>query len=248
MILTVTANTTLDLTFANNLTSRPTVVFEGKDHIWPVTANQWDNIGLQRTFTYLPPMGNLVIEVIAIGNDRLDSSGTVGFYSYAGARTYAFTWTGTPPLVASGGDTAAALKMRLGAAQPAVDIFGKRCGPGPLAIAASGSGKIGTLIDTNLTSGPNAGAGIMWLGLTTSPPFPIDLTPLGYTGCRLQCSIDLTLGAVAFSSGTSTSIKFLLPNATVLANFQFALEGLALDSTAPGGTSVSDWARVLIGL
>lgn len=243
-----TTATTLSTNFAANLMTRPTVVFEGKNHVWPIEAiDTWDNIGLQKNFLYLPAQGNVVIEIIAIGNDRKDATGTTGFRTGARPRLYAFSWTGTPPATGTLG-TGSALRMRLGLAEAAVDNFGMGCGAGPLAMVGTGNGKIGTAFGMNMTGGPTTGAGLIWLGFNTSPPLPIDLTGAGLTGCSLYCPIDVPLAGVAFRSGTSTAIRFAIPNDRSLACGRFCVQGLAIDSAAPGGLSLSDYVRVLIGL
>lgn len=240
--------TQLDNTFANNLTTRPTVVFDGKCHYWPVLGNNWSNIGLQRDFLYIPAQGNVVIEVIAQGNDQKPATASNGFRSYAGERNYKFTWTGPVPAVAQGRDAAAALKMRIGVQSPAVDNFGQGCGSGPLAINGTGTGKIGTPVAIGLSGGPTTGVGLIWLGFSSSAPYPIDLGPAGFTGCKLFCSIDVS-GPTVFRSGNSVvPVTIPIPNDRSIVCGRLYSQGLAIESTAPGGITVSDMLRILIGL
>lgn len=243
-----TTATSLSSNFAANLTTRPTVVFEGKPRIWRIEANDaWDNIGLQKSFLYIPVQGNVVVEVIAMGNDRKDSTATTGFHTGSRQRAYAYNWTGTPPSTGTVGGTAA-LKMRLGLSAASIDNFGMGCGPGPLRINGSGSGKIGTAVAVGMTGGPSSGPGLIWLGLTNAAPYPIDLSAAGLTGCMLQCAIDVPLAAVVFQSGTSNRFQIPLPNDRRFVCAQFYSQGLAIDSSAPGGLSLSDCLRVLMGL
>jgi hypothetical protein len=65
--------------FNNNLAVRPTVVFDGSCRIWPTKPDAWSDIGLQRSFIYIPGQGDLVVEIIAIGNHLIGTGGT-GFH------------------------------------------------------------------------------------------------------------------------------------------------------------------------
>jgi hypothetical protein len=234
---------TTSMTFDSNWSGTPTVVLSAKNYVWNNTAIQWNKIGLQKPFIYLPPRGNVLIEILCMGSDH---TGSAGFYRSATTpRLYATNWTGTPP--ASGSTDLAGLKVELCVEVASLDVFGKSCAisSGTPAHSYSGSSKVGNNVILSLTGALPTRPQILLLGLSHLPA--IDLTGAGAPGCTLYVAPDVPLVAVSNASG-SASATLGIPNDTGLLGVKVWSQYVALDPAANKlGAGLTNFGRILIG-
>jgi hypothetical protein len=191
-------------------------------------------------------MGDLVVEIIAMGNHRKSGGTSNGFYTGPNPRLYAITWTGTPPATGTLG-TGSAQKMRIGSFTPAIGNFGLGCGAGPLGINATGTGQINSSLVLNLQNGATGPVpGFIWMGTTSSGLYPFDLAGAGYPGCKLYTNF-LVLFPVVVQGGVSNRIQLGIPADKSLICGQVFFQGLTIDPAAPS-VEFSDFVRVLFGI
>ncbi len=90
--------------------------------------------------------------------------------------------------------------------------------------------KVGGAFYTRVsTLSPNSGTALAWIGASNTSfmglPLPFDLSPLGFKGCKIYASIDLT--QVLPITGTMVKANWPIPNSPILAGVpvyaQFAL-------------------------
>lgn len=226
-------------TFALNQPS-PSVVLDIANHRWNVTANQWNDIGLQTPFVY-DGVSDLVMEIIAEGNINPSPQ---GFHRDVGTRVYATNWTGSPPL--TGTVATGALKWCISKCVASVGLFGEGCAG--LTHSYNGLPQLGgTTFDALLNGCAPNSAAFLIIGTTNGTPFPIDLSGLGFTGCNLYEDITITLPGAADGAGVAT-----FPMAGLLGNrflncLQLYTQGANLNAGAPGNLSASNYARLLFG-
>jgi hypothetical protein len=235
----VPANHVLQATFAANQPS-PVVVLDLTDHVWPLTANQWNEIGLQTAFAY-DGSSDLCIEIIAQGNHLV---GTSGFHRDVRPRAFATTWVGTPP--ATGSVDSAALKWRVSMTVADVSLYGEGCGG--LTHSYTGIPQLGaTQLDANISGcAPNSPAFLI-LGTNNGAPFPIDLSFLGMTGCRLYHDMAIVVPTGADGSGNATVRLGPVPNLRSWLGAKVYTQGANLNTSAPGSVTTSNYARLLFG-
>ncbi len=92
---------------------------------------------------------------------------------------------------------------------------------------------------------PNAPC-VALFGFTSAPPFPIDLTFLGFTGCNAYIDGVVAFGAIADGAGAAT-IGIAIPASAGLVGFLFYSQWAALDGLAAGGLTTSNYGRALVG-
>ncbi|MCA8956178.1 MAG: hypothetical protein KDC87_08890 [Planctomycetes bacterium] len=248
IVMAQTTLTTLSTTFSANLGSNVQTVLSAKDYDWNLEdADNWNRIGLDKPYLYIAAQGaNIVVQVTLAGASR---SGTgLGFHRDALVqRVYAFSYTGTPPAVASGTDMAA-LKMEVLATAADVSAFGRGClGSNNLTpqLTFTGTGKVGTALGINLANAlPNANA-FLSVNLSRNEP-ALDLSLIGAPGCLFYVTNLIALGVSADSSG-NFSLSTTLPASTPLclrAYFQY----LPIDAAAnAAGLTSSNYGRLLTG-
>jgi hypothetical protein len=79
-----------------------------------------------------------------------------------------------------------------------------------------------------------------------STPLPLDLKPLGASGCRLLVSADLVL--LMSKSGGTASFTATIPNASNLVGLTFFEQGYVLDAGANAlGLVVSNGGAIKLG-
>jgi len=232
----------LTSTFANNLVNNVQVVLDVKNYAWPVTGGAWTDIGLTNLYTYIPGQGDLVIEILAIGNDVLGGSSS-GFHRDTRPRAYATTWVGTPPT--SGSTGSAALIMRLTSGLASIGNYGIGCGAGPLAINATGSSQLGQTFTLQVTNGPANQPGAINIGFFL---VNIDLTPLQMPGCTMYNAISVPVPVALDATGSSVLVPVTVPQNPALICARTYAQGVAIEPNAnPLGVSASDYVRAVTG-
>jgi hypothetical protein len=142
-----------------------------------------------------------------------------------------------------------AFKMRVITGDATTATFGRGCvGSNALTptVSFTGTSQIGQTLNHNLGNAlPNAPC-LAVFGFSSAPPFPIDLTFLGFTGCRAYVDIVVTLGTIADGAGAAT-VGVAVPNDPGLVGVVLYSQWAALDGLAAGGLTTSNYGRALIG-
>jgi hypothetical protein len=235
------ASPTLSTTFDTNLAAGAVTTMDVPSFVWPVTANTWMEIDLQTPFFY-NGVDNLVVEFLVTAR----VTGAAMRRDATNQRVYLGGYTGQLTGT-DGGNTA--FKMRVITGDASLATFGRGCvGSNTLRPTASFSGtsQLGQTLNHDLTNAlPNAPC-IAAFGFTSAPPFPIDLSFLGFTGCRAYIDAVITLGAVADGAGAAT-VPIVIPAAPSLVGFLFYSQWIAIDGGAAGGLTTSNYGRALVG-
>jgi hypothetical protein len=239
----VPAGWALSDTFSQNLPN-PVTVLGTSDHWWPVTGEQWNEIGLTNTFAY-DVRYDLVVDIVAMGNDM--SAAPEGFHRVETGdqpRVYAYGWTGRVPATASGNDDAGTkIRLQFGCADGSV--YGKSCGR--MRAGVVGQPILGEEYGFSVSFARGRSAVFLNLGLDNGPPlYPWNLSALGYTDCYFWHDILTTVGATANTLG-SASIRYTVPNSSSLVGLRLYGQWLQPNSSLPGGWSFSNYARALHG-
>jgi hypothetical protein len=201
---------TLGTTFAANFTSPPVTVLDVRNFEWPNIADTWNKLPLQRPFLFIPPLGDLVVEITAVGVGM--SSGTAGMHQDTRQRVYGVGWTGVPAL--SGSSDLGGAKMQICVGTAGTAVFGSGC-PGTNhqapSLSYSGSSRIGQILNVDLASARATSPYFTLLGTTIGAPHPVPLDAIGMPGCRLYSSILVSFAGVTNASGAGTA-PFPIPN------------------------------------
>jgi hypothetical protein len=243
------SNAQLSGTFASSFTTPAVTVLDVRDYTWRLQKDTWTRIGLQNSFTWIPQLGNLVIEIVAVGTGSAGSSSTGGFHrSTTIQRFYLYGWSGTPP-TSGGRSSNAAVKVELVLDDPDASIFGVSCpgSNGNPTLSYAAPPKLGTTLDVQLSNGPNTGVAVLFVGFSISAPlFPIDLSLAGAPGCKVFVSPDLP-AAVPITGGTGSS-KLFLPPVPGYVGIKLWHQFVVLDPSANQmGLSFSEFGRALLG-
>ena len=242
--------TTLNRTFANNITNKAVTVLDAKNYTWHVTSAQWNRIGLQKPFIWIPALGHLVIEVESRGGGGA-GTGTAGGFKTSNLleRLYAFGWTTNPPATGQATTSMAALKVELVQTDARALPFGEGCvgSNGTPTMTFTGKPQVGKSFTVNLTNAVSGSAGVHILGINSSAPlFPVDFTTLGAPGCNLYISPDLAF-TVATATGT-LSIPLPVPNNPSLVGSRFWNQFFIIDKKANNfGWVASNHGLVFMG-
>ncbi len=230
----------MQTTFALNMPT-PALVLDVTNHAWNVTANQWNDIGLQNFFVY-DGVSDLVMEIIAEGNINPSPQ---GFHRDTMTRVYATTWTGTPPLTGTTG--LAALKWCVSKCVATVGLFGSGCAG--LSHSYVGVPQLGApTLDAKLTGAAPSSPAFLILGTMDTVPYPIDLSFLGFTGCNLYHDILVAFTGAADASGVATFPLGPVPQNPNMRCLKLFTQGGNLNPAAPGSLSISNYARLLFGI
>ena len=229
----------LTSSFVANMTS-PVEVLALQDYVWHQTGDQWNEIGLQTAFNY-DGVSDVVIEIISTGNISTHYSAT---HRDIEQRLYASGWSGTPPI--TGSLDSGALKMRAQFGCADASKFGRSCGG--LTVDAVGPPTLGTTFGMSYMGADPGSLVFQRLGFDNSVPvYPFNLTAFGLPECYLwHDSIGSAL-SVASASGAG---GFALPIAAdpVFIGTRVLGQCLDLNPSAPGGITVSEYIRIMIGL
>jgi hypothetical protein len=234
----VAAGYTLSNTFAANLPA-PVTVLDKANYSWHMTADRWTEVGLTSAFAY-NGTSDVVVEVLAVANNHTSPA---AYHRATEPRLHAFGWLfGSPP--ATGTVDAAAQKIRANFNCAEAGVFGTRCGPMrtvPFSTPVAGTGFFFDIL--NAVPGS---AAIMVLGLHTNAPYPVDLTPFGWTNCRLWQQDFVTIFHVIPPSGNSWHFLGIPPGT---ANDGTIIYGqwFNFDPAQPGGLSASEYIRMIVG-
>jgi hypothetical protein len=200
-------------TFATNFTSPGQVVLDVTNFEWPTTADTWTTIPLQTPFVFIPPLGDLLMEVVCTGAGAPGVS-PAGMRTGGRPRLYNFTWGGTTPPTTGTLGGSAAIKVRVCMSMAANARFGSGCvGTNNQAptLSYSGSSRIGQTLNVDLASARATTPYFTLLGTSIGAPYPVPLAAIGMPGCKLYPSILISFGGVTNASGIG-SAPFPVPN------------------------------------
>jgi len=243
----LTTATTLSATFATNIAIRPATLLDVKNFTWYLKKDQWTRIGLQAPYTWIPTLGNLVVDIECHGSGGLGTTSTSGFHrSTTIERKYAIGWTSTPPATGNSGTSLAATKIELVVSNGDASPFGLGCvgSNGTPALTYTGTPTINNTLVTNLSSAKANSAAVTIFGLTN---INIDLTNAGASGCVLNSTLDFATGVQTGNGSASVSVP--IPNNTAFVGAVYYNQFFVLDPSANNlGLVGSNFGRVLVGL
>ncbi|MFO1050937.1 MAG: hypothetical protein U1F36_01825 [Planctomycetota bacterium] len=239
------AASTLSHTFAQNLGNPgPAVtVLDTSNHHWQMTADTWNEIGLQRPFAY-DGSSNLVIEVLVFG-----TSGDPGAVQRASTneRVFLGSYTNQPTGTSTG---SMAFKMRLHCGDANLQLFGAGCSgsAGTPQFDVAGSGQLTTPLVLQCHGAPAQAPVIFTAGISNALPlYPRDLAGFGAPGCILWHDIVASTVVVADNSGDS-SFSMVVPSASNLVGAALYTSAIVWDPPANAlGATTTNYGRVLLG-
>ncbi|MFO1078846.1 MAG: hypothetical protein U1E73_14080 [Planctomycetota bacterium] len=237
------AGAPLDPTFANNLTPNAVTVLSVTNFDWNITADAWNEMGLQQIFVY----NGVDDVVIQITTTNAVTTGTTGFHRDVRQRLY---WFGTAgPAPATGTIGTAAQKIELSMLMGKLSTYGRGCAGtnGIPTVSLSGVPNPGTIVNTDMTGGLPNGFAFQIYGLSNGFPFPLDLGNFGMPGC-LQYT-DNIASLLVFLDGSGAAAKlFGIPNNGGLIGVKVFTQFACVDPTANAtGLTTSNYGRILIG-
>lgn len=211
------------------------------------TANEWLPLGMAFPFTYNPAFGSLNLEFLVRDAGVLPGgSGSVGLrtdpsipYVWAAGQSY----NGT--IVAGGG-----IKLRLCTdAHGTIEYGSGGCiGSNGLrpTLTYGGSTQIGNTLQIQLSDAPAANGSIAFLVYSTVPRIgPLDLTPLGMTGCDARVFGNVILTEII--NGGSHLVPLPLPIG-LPTGIRYWNQWFCLDLSANTfGLTASNFGEFLIG-
>ncbi|HEX5053403.1 MAG TPA: hypothetical protein VFZ65_16620 [Planctomycetota bacterium] len=229
----------LSTTFASNLTVNAVPVLSAANYTWNVTANTWNEVGLQIPFVF-----NGVDDVII---DITTTEGTAPSGMRRGTNQRIYATSASGPTGPTGTSSASATKFEISMLTARVSSYGDGC-PGsngtPL-LGFSGSAQVGNTVAFNLSNGVQNGLALLLAGTTNAFPFPFELTPLSAPGCYAYTDLAFTSIVLLDPAGAGT---VPLPIPPALVGFLFYTQYACLDLAAnPFGFTTSNYGRVLTG-
>lgn len=238
------AGAPLDPTFANNLTPNAVTVLSATDYTWNITANTWNEIGLQNYFVY-NGTDDLVIQIT---NTNGLTTGTTGFHRDARQRLYWFATTG--PAAPTGTLGTAAGIVEVGMLMARVSSYGKGCAgsAGTPTHNTAGTPQLTQTISFGLTSGVPSSFAVLVLGFYNgSPPFPMELSAFGMPNC-FQYTDTVSIQFAPLDGAGAGAVPFTIPNDGGLISVKFFSQFACIDPAANAtGITTSNYNRILIG-
>lgn len=235
----IPATQVLSTTFANNLTANAIPVLSATDYTWNVTANTWNEIGLQ---TFFPFNGT---DDIVIDITTTNGTAPSGMRRGTNQRIYATSATG--PLPSTGISSATATKFEVSMLMARTSSHGDGCpgSNGTPRLGFTGTAQAGNTLLINATNGVPNGLALLVAGTTNGLPFPFELSSLNMPGCYAYT--DLAFIDVALLDGAGAgSYPFVIPPSVI--GFLFYTQYACLDPAANlFGFTTTNYGRVLTG-
>jgi hypothetical protein len=139
--------------------------------------------------------------------------------------------------------------MRVITGDASTATFGRGCVGSNLltpTVSFTGTSQIGQNLFANVANLLVFTPCIAVFGFTSAPPFPIDLTFIGLTGCKAYTDLAVTLGALSDGAGAA-SIGIAIPADPALVGFLLYSQWVGLDGGVAGGLTTSNYGRALVG-
>jgi hypothetical protein len=212
-------------------------------YVWNVTADVWNDIGLQVPFPY-NGKDNLVVEVLVTGRGGVSSAthrDNTNQRVYLGSYTGQLTGT-------DGGNTA--FKMRILMGDASTQSFGAGCAgsKGVPAFSFVGTAQLGKTLGLDCVNLPAPSVALLLMGFDSRlPVFPVDLTAMGAPGCTLYHDIALAIPAPVDASGHA-QVGLPIPNVVALKHLILYFSYASMDPPAnKAGITTSNYGRALLG-
>jgi len=249
MDIVPSTQTALDPTFSKNLSTKAVTVLHVRNYDWHVKKDQWNRIGLQRDYFWVPKQGNLVIDIEVRGAGALLGNSGGFRASDKVERLYAHGWKTSPPAQGNTTPSMAALKLELVSTDAETSLLGQGCSgtSGIPTMTFSGSAQIGKSFSIHLSQAvPGSIAVYVFGGSNAAPTFPIDLSPMGAAGCKLYVSPDIQF-PVATGTGSSV-LPLQVPLDTTLVGLRMWNQVFVFDKSANKlGIVTSNCGRIRVG-
>jgi hypothetical protein len=235
----IPATQTTSTTFASNLTPAAVTVLTATDYTWNVTANTWNEIGLQVPFVFNG--FDDVIMQITIVNGQAPGS----FRRDVRQRIYWTAAAGTPPATGTAGNAAGKVEVSMLMARTSSHGDGCVGTNGTPTVGFTGSPQVGNTISFDLANGVPGGIALFLAGTTNAAPFPIDLAPFGAPSCFAYTDLAST-AVLLLDAGGAGSTPIPIPASLV--GFRFYGQYAVLDPAANAfGFTTSNYLHVLTG-
>jgi hypothetical protein len=242
------SGTKLGTTFSANL-KNPQTVLDAKNYDWPHTADKFNPIGLQNSFTYIPQLGHLVIEITVTGARFPNSS--AGFREAflnnpngPRQRMFANGWT-TEPTTGTWGSWSG-LNVEICYQTAMANIYGQGCAGSNNTVpvlAFTGLPKTSSSFSLNVTGGLANANMFLVLGLNRLQT-PV-LLP-GTKSCHAYLSLDVVLLQKMNGMGTFSQ-TFPVPK-NVPDCLKVYLQAFPWDQKANSfGASATPYGRLRVG-
>jgi hypothetical protein len=228
----------LSTTFANNLTPNAYAVLSATNYTWNLTANAWNEIGMQIPFVF-NGVDDLVVQVTMV-----NGIAPAGFHRGSRQRIYWTAAAGSPP--ATGSTDSAASKVEVSMLMARVSSHGSGCAGsnGTPTLTTVGTGQPSTAIAFNLSNGLPGGIAMSIIGTTLFEP-PIELSFLGMPTCYAYTDLAIT-NFMGLDGAGATSFAAVIP--PTFFGFPVFSQYAVLDPAANAfGWTSSNYGRVYIG-
>jgi len=226
-------------TFDANLTPAAVTVLTGANYGWNVTADTWNEIGLQTFFVC-----NGVDDVIV---DITTTTGTSPGSFRRDVRPRLIAFTGTGPAPATGSITNTGTKIEISMLMARTSSHGAGC-PGSNGVPTlgfTGSAQMGGAITFQASNGLPTGIGLLAFGFTNAAPYPFNLGVLGAPGCSADSDLYVTAALLLGPTGAA-ALPLAIP--ANFSGFRFFSQFASLDLGANAfGFATSNYLNVLTG-
>ena len=235
----IPSNQALSATFSGNLTANAQTVLSGTDYKWHVTANTWNEVGLQNYFVF-----NGVDDVI-IQITSTNGTSPAGMRRGTNQRLYWFSNAGTPPATGSLGNSATKFEVSMLTARASTYGAGCAGSNGTPELKFSGSSQVNSVLNTDLTNGVPNGFAFLIAGFANQAPYPLDLSVINMPGCYLYTDLIFT-SLIALDATGAGSLPLAIPATGT--GFLYYTQYACLDASANAlGITMSNYGRVLTG-
>ncbi|MCK5945179.1 MAG: hypothetical protein KAI24_24530 [Planctomycetes bacterium] len=226
-------------TFANNLTPAAQTVLDVQNHVWNITANAWNEIGLQDFFVF-NGVDDVIIEITS--SQSLTPGGM-----RRGTRPRLYWFGSSGPAAPTGTLSNTGTKIEISMLTARTSTYGRACtgSNGAPLLGFSGSAQVGNTLSFDLINGVQNGVAILLLGTTNAAPFPIDLGSIGMPGCYSYTDLAWSDLVVCDAAGSAT-FSWQLPTSGAGSRFYAQYACLDLGANALGFT-MTNYGRVLAG-
>ncbi|MGK0521938.1 MAG: hypothetical protein ACJAUC_004657, partial [Planctomycetota bacterium] len=110
----------------------------------------------------------------------------------------------------------------------------------------SGSSQIGSTFTYRVNNATPNFVAFIGLGENKNFPFPLSLTPFGFTNCMAFQDSIVTLTVSTNASGVA-SYPIAIPNNTAFNGYKLHGQWLSLDTSEPGNISFSNFTSMTVG-